>query len=616
MTLNCHAQYTHITNTPPMNPNTHYATLFVESLAQAGLRHVCIAPGSRSTPLTLAFDAHEKIEVHLHLDERCAAFFALGLALATDTPVAMVCTSGSAAANFFPAIIEANMSQVPLLVLTADRPHELRHSGANQTIDQVKLYGDHVLWAVDAPLPEADAPAVALRNIQSTAQRAFATANGLRKGVVHVNFPFRKPLEPGAGELEIGDWRLGTGDWGPRIGLGRILPMDEQLDELARIVEEHPNGILVCGPRCPDGEFPEAVAALSRRTGYPIFADPTSGVRYGPWVENTAVISSYETFMQAPMSIESPDVIIRFGAVPISKWLNDYLTKAEAKHRIHIRQNGVWADDSHLVNWFLQVDETAVCDLLSDRRDGEGATGRQGDLLAETFKWLLQKIDIKSIDFLQNVLADDHFDGSCVTDVLQAMPDDSLLFMGNSLPIRHLDQYGFATSKAIDAYASRGASGIDGNISTALGMHVGSGKKLILVIGDVTFYHDLNGLLYVKRLLDQDVELDITVVLINNNGGGIFNRLPVSKFEPPFTKLFITPHQLDFEPVIRMYGLGFERIVLDANGRSAFQAALQTHLNRSAPSVIELMTNGNEDERIRKEINSMLKEEIKRMKHS
>ncbi|HEX6385694.1 MAG TPA: 2-succinyl-5-enolpyruvyl-6-hydroxy-3-cyclohexene-1-carboxylic-acid synthase [Anaerolineae bacterium] len=193
------------------NPNIAWATIFVEELARGGLKAVCIAPGSRSTPLALAFDAHPAIQVYLHLDERSAAFFALGQALAADAPVALVCTSGTAAANFYPAIIEARMSQAPLLLLTADRPPELRQSGANQTIDQVKLFGDQVLWFVDVALAEADAPPVARRNLRTLAARALATANGLVKGPVHLNFPFRKPLEPEIGDCPMEHRRLGIG---------------------------------------------------------------------------------------------------------------------------------------------------------------------------------------------------------------------------------------------------------------------------------------------------------------------------------------------------------------------------------------------------------------------
>src|SRR5690606_9090424 len=178
------------------NRNVLWTDVFVDELARAGLKAVCIAPGSRSTPLTLAFARHGDIKIYAHLDERSAAFFALGLALASDEPVALVCTSGTAAANFFPAIVEAHMSRVPLLVITADRPPELRYSGANQTIDQIKMYGDYALWSVDAPLPEANPAALTIRSLRTLANRAYAKANGIRKGVVHINMPFRKPLEP------------------------------------------------------------------------------------------------------------------------------------------------------------------------------------------------------------------------------------------------------------------------------------------------------------------------------------------------------------------------------------------------------------------------------------
>ena len=331
------SQFT-IHNSQLKNPNLQVAAIFVNGLASAGIEAVIISPGSRSTPLTLAFEAHPGIETFLHIDERGAGFYALGMALASDKPVALVCTSGTAVANYLPAIVEAQMSQIPLLILTGDRPHELRHSGANQTIDQVKIFGDQVLWSVDMPIPQADAPEVALRHVQTTAVRATTTANGIRKGPVHVNFPFRKPLEPEAS----GKWQVASKEqftvhhsqFTINYSPGTLLPTDEQLDWLTAVLTQHSRGLIICGPRCPGGEFPAAVTALARKTGYSLLADPLSGVRFfnrrdAESAENKSlksaksvdkiIISGYETFLQQETGWPEPQVIVRFGQVPTSK---------------------------------------------------------------------------------------------------------------------------------------------------------------------------------------------------------------------------------------------------------------------------------------------------------
>ena len=597
------------TNSPiSNNPNINYAWLFVDALAQAGLTAVVISPGSRSTPLTLAFDAHPDIdiEVFLHLDERSAGFMALGMALELDRPAALVCTSGTAAANYLPAIVEANMSQIPLLVLTADRPPELRHSGANQTIDQVKIYGDHVLWSVDAPLPQADPPPVAIRNIQTLAARAYAAANGLRPGPVHVNFPFRKPLEPQT-PLRHSPFTLHHSQTRPEPGEGftmqhgRIHPAPQQLDRLTAVIQKHPRGLIVCGPRCPGGEFPQAVAALSRQTGYPILADPISGLRFGPWVADTAVISAYETFLQTDPGWPEPEIIIRFGAVPISKWLNAWLDRIRPAQRIHIRENGVWADDSHRTTAFLQVNETAVCQHLTERLS-----------LRENKEWVtaVAQTDTQTWQTLEKLLPENWFDGAVVAETLACLPPDSLLFMGNSLPIRHLDQYGRAQTKPIHAYANRGASGIDGNLSTALGMALADGRPLTAILGDITFYHDMNGLLPISNPSTSSgriLQSPISILVMNNNGGGIFNRLPISRHEPPFTRLFRTPHNLNFAPAAEMYGLAYELV----NGRDHFRQLLTNSQEDPRPRLIEIRTDSDLDERRRQEINQFVVENIK-----
>lgn len=576
-----------MTNQSPIseNPNITWAVTFVNELARAGLTAVCIAPGSRSTPLTLAFDAHPDVKVYLHLDERSAAFFALGLALESDRPVALVCTSGTATANFYPAIIEAHMSQVPLLVLSTDRPPELRHSGANQTIDQVKMFGDHVLWAVDMDVPTVEASELALRNVCTTAVRAYAVANGLRKGPVQVNFPFRKPLEPDGNQLALNRYQLATRAQ-TVIERGEVMPSPRQISQLVEVVRQYERGLIVCGPRCPGGDFPEAVAQLARASGYPLLADPLSGVRFGGWVDETAVIASYETRLAGNRNPWGhPDVVIRFGQVPTSKWLNDYLNNARPAHVVHVRENGVWADDSHRVTAFWQANETAVCRQLAAQLPQRRLTSWLTDIAeSERRHWAT----------LRPLLAEPFFDVTVVAEVVRLLPRNGRLIMGNSLPIRHLDQFGQPHNRRLTVFGNRGASGIDGNVSTALGVAAASGAPTVLVVGDITFYHDLNGLLAVRQ---QGLD-NVTIVLLNNNGGGIFNRLPVASIEPAFTDLFITPHGLDFAPVIGMYGLGYSR----ADSREAFVAAFQAAMQEPGARVIEVGTNGRFDEARRREV--------------
>ncbi len=595
------------------NPSLLYAETLVHALACAGLRDVCIAPGSRSTPLTLACDAHPEVTVHLHLDERCASFYALGLALATQRPVALVCTSGTAAVEFHPAVVEAQMSNVPLLVLTADRPPELRHSGANQTIDQVKMYGDHVLWAVDVGLPEADPPAVALRNLRATAARALAVADGIVKGPVHLNVPFRKPLEPD------GPYHP---DFGPfvatRIQRGTIQPSTQQIDELAEVLNAHERGVIVCGPRCPGGDFPDAVAGLARRSGYPIFADPLSGLRFGPHMADTPIIGCYETLLNGDPGWGQPEVVIRFGAMPTSKWLNGWLEIGDwgsgigdrgsgivaqspvpdlqspiSTPQLHIRADGVWSDDSHQVSHYLQADEALTCRALAERlAQGEGGWTRQ--LLATEQK------------FWQAASASLHkewFDVAAVAALVEALPEGCNLFLGNSLPIRHVDQFAAPSTKRLQVYGNRGASGIDGVTSSALGVAAADrSRPTVLLIGDISFYHDLNGLLAVK----QQNLTNVTIVLLNNDGGSIFRRLPIAGQEPAFTRLFLTPHGLDFAPVIRMYGLDYAQ----ADSRTALQSALAASIGSQTPTVIEVRTDGARDEEKRRAVGKAVRYEI------
>lgn len=576
---------------PSVNINLVMAQLVVDALAQAGLTAVCIAPGSRSTPLTLAFSAHPAITTHLHLDERSAGFFALGMAIASQKPVALLCSSGTAVANFLPAVIEAKMSQVPLLLLTADRPHELRHSGANQTIDQVKIFADQLLWSVDMPLPHGSDTPLALRNAATTAVRAYHRAHGLPNGPVHLNFPFRTPLEPFADELKQYPTAVV-----PHIERGPAQLTPAQADALTQLLQSHGRGLIICGPRCPDPPFAEQLLTLAQRLGYPVLADPISGVRFCARNPTQAelIISGYETFLQKPPDWPQPELILRFGALPISKWLNGYLAQLPPVPSIHIRENGVWADEHQRTTHFFQANETAVIEQLLSRLDQRN-----------NWEWptAVAHTESRTWQRLETELYDPYFDGAVLADMVDLIGPQTTLFVGNSSPIRHLDQYGRGQGKPFFAYANRGASGIDGNLSTALGLHAVHQRRLVAVLGDLTFYHDLNGLWQLSRQQKlPELRQHVTIVLLNNDGGGIFNRLPIAQVEPPFTELFVTPHGIDFAPIAAGYGISFER----ASSRPQFRQLFAASLQRPQPCIIEVPGHGREAETRRRQINQIV----------
>jgi 2-succinyl-5-enolpyruvyl-6-hydroxy-3-cyclohexene-1-carboxylate synthase len=420
-------------------------------------------------------------------------------------------------------------------------------------------------------------------------------ADGLTKGVVHINLPFRKPLEPTPDEAMQHAFTREARPF-TRVTHGQLLPTELDVSELARLIAMHERGVIVCGPRCEGAEFPRSVARLSERSGYPIFADALSGLRFG----NPDVISCYDTFLnRAGGSMAfTPDVVIRFGAVPTSAVLCDALSRSGAAHRIHVVQDGSWADDDHRTTWLLQADPTATCDALTPCLGSRGPT-----------EWSsrLHRFEHDARTKLQEALnTSEWFDGAAVHELLQALPEGARLFAGNSLPIRHVDEFGFARQTCLSVFGSRGASGIDGNISTALGIAAADPTApCVALVGDITLYHDMNGLLAIRRLgLD-----NATIIALNNNGGGIFHRLPVAGLEPAFTQLFLTPHDLNFEHAAALYGLNYARV----KDREEMRACLHARFTDQVGSAqfIEVPTDARRDLAQRKAIGELVLERIK-----
>ncbi len=546
------------------NRATLWGRVLVDELVTSGLEAVCIAPGSRSTPLTVAFAAHPEIDVYSHLDERSAAFFALGRARRTGEPTALVCTSGTAAANFHPAVMEADQARVPLLVLTADRPAELRDSGANQTVDQVKLYGDAVRWYAELPDPEADERKV--RSLRTTAGRALAETGGPDPGPVHLNCPFRKPLEPlevpGDVPEAFAETLAGTGRDGPFIETetGSMTLEANQMRPLVRALEDAKRPLIVAGPADPAalvGLEPNHVVAVADRIGAPILADPLSNLRFGPHVESDAdhrrVYGGYDGYIS---ELPEPDVVIRFGASPTSKPLRHALRDSDARQFL-LDPAGAWREATFTATELLAAAPGPVFEALLEAVDSstDGTANDENEWLAgfdtaEQCHWR-----VRDDSLAPETLEADPFEGAVFATVFEDAPDPATVFVSNSMPIRDADRFGRPRPADLTVLGNRGASGIDGITSTALGAGSATDEPLVLVTGDLAFYHDSNGLLAVDRC-----DVDATIVLLDNDGGGIFHKLPIEDFEPPFTEQFKTPHGLEFEALGDLYGLEFERV--------------------------------------------------------
>ena len=556
-----------------------YVGTFVDELVACGLEDVCLCPGSRSAPLALMFARHPRVKVWTHLDERSCAYFALGMAKArADKPVAILSTSGTAAVNFAPAVVEAFHACVPLLVLTADRPPELREVGANQTIDQVRLYGSAAKWFVDLPLPEASEEA--LRYVRMVASRAVEAARQAPRGPVHLNLPFREPLIPGRYEPQVFDTDPAARLTSTASG-STLRDVGSTRDELAR----RQRGVIVCGPGAEVD--PRAVTALADRLGWPLLADPLSDVRCGLH-HGPNIIGAYDSFLRVPALAEAlaPDLILRFGDPPTSKPLATYLQRHRDVRQLLVAPPGRWPDPDLTADEILHCEPTDLCEDVAVGLEARPAGG-----------WLTlwREAESRTLKVMRRELDSDEgaSEPSSILDLSETLPAGCTVFAGNSMPVRDLDTFFPAGRAAVRFLANRGASGIDGVLSTALGAAAVSDGRVVCVVGDLSFYHDMNGLLAARRF-----GVKATIVLVNNDGGGIFSFLPQHEDPNHFEELFGTPHGLEFRPVAELYGLGFQRVTT----RADYRAALLASFEAPGVSVIEVKTDREENLRLHQRI--------------
>ncbi|MEQ9399322.1 MAG: 2-succinyl-5-enolpyruvyl-6-hydroxy-3-cyclohexene-1-carboxylic-acid synthase [Longimicrobiales bacterium] len=553
---------------------TRWARAFVDELARCGVEEVVVAPGSRSTPLVLALAADGRFRMRVHLDERSAAFFALGVGKATGRPGAVVTTSGTATANLYPAVVEAAQSETPLLVLTADRPARLRDADANQAIDQVRMYGGYAKAFFETAQPELNGPA--LRHLRGLACRAVAAAMGSPAGPVHVNLPFDKPLEPVADTPDVpvldAGQRLaahGRPDGRPYVDVvpARATADGATLDALIARLRESRRPVVVAGPSARAADVGPAAVAFAGALGAPLLADPLSGGRFAVGAPDVGV-AGYDLFLRDPSVREAlaPDLVVRVGAGATSASLQGWLAAHGGADHVVIDGDGRWKDHAALATRYLRADATHTLRALAERLEAADGPGEPDGNGTWTARW--RAVDRAARDALGNGPAGGH-EGAATAAAAAAVPDGGTLFVSSSMPVRDLDAFSTPQGRAVRVHGNRGASGIDGIVSTAFGAAAG---PTVCVLGDLALFHDQNGLLFAR-----DGDRPVVFVLIDNDGGGIFHMLPVADHEPHFTRFFATPHGLDFAHTAALHGLPLEdrpaaeveeavRAALDAGG--------------------------------------------------
>ena len=532
----------------------------VDELARCGIAHACTSPGSRSTPIVLPLVRDGRIRCWSHVDERSAGFFAIGLAKATGRAVVLACTSGTAAANYTPAVHEAREAGVPLVVLTADRPNELREVGAGQVIDQIELYGGAAKWFFEVGTHVATPEA--LRWIRSLACRAVWTAEEARPGVVHLNLPFRDPLVP-PGAVDAPPGRPDGAPW-----VSRISP--EGLPSPSADFDLPPRSVVVAGAGAG-----RAAAAFCAGGSFPLLADPLSGARTGP-----AAIAHYDALLRSERFCAShrPEAVLRVGDPPTSKPLRAWLEANHGIEQIVIPGPAPWPDPMSTATALggrelLGTAADADADWLGDWRSAdEGAAGA-----------------------IDAALGDELSEPLVARELGARLPEDATLWVASSMPVRDVESFVAVRDDPPRVLGNRGANGIDGTVSSALGAAAAAAKgPTVLLTGDVALAHDIGGLLAARRH-----KLALTIVLLNNDGGGIFEFLPVSGEGDAYEEHVATPHGLDFTHAAALYGIGH----VAPKTLADFREALDTALASDGTSIIEVRTDRHANRDLHRRIN-------------
>jgi 2-succinyl-5-enolpyruvyl-6-hydroxy-3-cyclohexene-1-carboxylate synthase len=533
-----------------INRNYFWANIFFDQLAELGVKYACISPGSRSTPLTFVLSQNKKIKSYVIVDERSSGFFALGIAKQTNSPVIVVTTSGTAAAELYPAVIESYQSRVPLIICTADRPDYLRNSGSNQTINQDHLYHNHVRFFYDTGLPKIDVKKI--MQLKDSTKNIFNICTYQNTGPVHINFPFEKPLEPNSFTDEIEE-KILLESLPDETKTSSTVKSDSYNQNEIKVIEnllrKQNSGLITVGPGNFSDSFFSKLENLSLKFSLPIFADACSGLRYrAKPVSN--LINNYNALLRSEnfSKIFKPKFILHFGRVLTSPKLENYFSSLKLKGFV-INRYGDLHDPSRKFK-VVEINEEVFIEKL---------LGSENKMLNEQSSQLK---DLKYLDSEIEKIKPQIFSISkkinetgILLNIINSIPPNSNLMIGNSIPVRDLDFFSSIVNKNINVFQNRGASGIDGITATALGICSQSKNPTYLVTGDLSFYYDINSLLIANQN-----NIPLITVLINNNGGAIFRFLPISDYKNVFDKYFLTPTNLSFKKLADAFEIDYKEL--------------------------------------------------------
>ncbi len=582
-------------------PNINYlwSSLIVEELVRNGVAKFCIAPGSRSTPLTISAAECDKAEKVLHFDERGLGFYALGIGSGRKGPAVLISTSGTAVANFLPAVIEAFKKKVPLILLTADRPPELRKTGALQTIDQPGIFGKYVKWEFDLSVPDIN---IKPEMVLTTIDQAFFMATSSTPGPVHINCMFREPLAP---EEVGGDWKKniiiserwlkGSKPYTKYINTEENTG-SEELSEIVTLLNQSENGIIVAG-KLKNGEK-ELVKKLAETLNWPVFPDLTSGLRLDK--SSNHIIHYFDQVLLSDIHVkEKIDSIIHLGGRITSKRYYQFVEKSDPDNYITVLNHPLRNDPLHKVSHRVRSSVSGFAGAVIP-----GLKRRTDKNLLLKFRKLSEAAG-KIID--EFVTRANQLNEIFISrEVSKGIIPKSGLFLSNSMPVRDMDMYSCPDRKDLMIGGNRGASGIDGIIASACGYASSIDVPLSLVIGDLAFLHDINSLSFIKNCTNP-----IVIVVINNNGGSIFSFLPIASYKSNFEKYFTTPHGMDFEHIAKQFGIKYSKVETKQSFSDQYRAAVKSVQS----SIIEVIVNAEENVKAHQRLQNIIKNELGKINH-